>query len=130
MRTTVFVILGVVAGCASQPTPVQSTGQSSYLQAAPGTGSVSIKRDSADMVAACSLVVLVDDVPAADLGLSERVVLHLPAGDHVLSVKERASAECRGVNVPKARAQIAAGGFSGYQLGMANGGMAITPAAF
>jgi len=135
MRTTVFVILGVVAGCASQPTPLQSAaqsaaGQSSYLQAAAGTGSVSIKRDSADTVAACSLVVLVDDVPAADLGLSERVVLHLPAGDHVLSVKERASAECRGVNVPKARTQIASGGFAGYQVGMANGGMAITPTPF
>ncbi len=130
MRTPVFVLLGIVAGCASQPAPVPGAGQSPYLQAAAGTGTVSIKRDAADMVAACSLVVLVDDVPAADLGVSERVVLHLPAGDHVLSVKERASAECRGVNVPKTRAQIASGGFSGYQVGMGAGGIAITPASF
>ena len=130
MRTPVFVLLGVVAGCASQPTPLQSAGQPSYLQAAPGTGTVSIRRDSADTVAGCSLVVLVDEVPAADLGLSERVVLHLPAGDHTLSVKERASAECHGVNVPKTRAQIASGGFSGYEVGMAAGGIALTPTSF
>ena len=130
MRTTVFVLLGILGGCASQPPPVPTAGESRYLQAAPGTGSVSIKRASADLVAACSLVVLVDDVPAADLGLSERVVLHLPAGDHVLSVKERSSAQCRGVSVPKAQAQITAGGFSGYQVSMATGAIAITPTAF
>ena len=130
MRTTVFVLLGLFGGCASQPAPVPTAGQTPFLQAAPGTGSVSIKRASADMVAACSLVVLVDDVPAADLGLSERVVLHLPPGDHVLSVKERASAQCRGMSVPKAQAQITAGGYSGYQVGMANGAIALTPAAF
>jgi len=130
MRTTVFVLLGILGGCASQPAPVPAAGGSPLLQAAPGTGSVSIKRDTADRVAACSLVILVDDVPAADLGLAERVVLHLPPGDHVLSVKERASAQCRGVSVPKAQAQITAGGFSGYQVGMANGAIAITPTAF
>ncbi len=129
MRTTIFVLFGILGGCASQPSPVPTAGESRYLQAAPGSGSVSIKRDTADLVA-CSLVVLVDDVPAADLGLAERVVLHLPAGDHVLSVKERASAQCRGVSVPKAQAQISAGGFSGYQVSMANGAIAITPTAF
>ena len=92
MRTTVFMVLGMLCGCAAQAAPIPTAGESPFLQAAPGTGSVSIKRNSADKVAACS--------------------------------------QCRGVSVPKAQAQITAGGFSGYKVGMANGAIAITPTAF
>ena len=130
MRTAILLLVSTVAGCATPPVSDHQAAPSSYLQAAPGTGSVSFMRDSASRASACSLVVLVDDVPSADLGVTERVVLHLPAGDHMLSVKERASAQCRGVNAPRTQAHVTAGAFSDFQVGVLDSGITLTPAQF
>jgi hypothetical protein len=129
MRIVTISLIAGLAGCASQPAP-DSKVHGSYLEAVPGTGSVAFRRASGDLASSCSLVVLVDAAPAADLGVSERIVLHLPAGEHVLSVKERAAPDCTGVNAPHTQAHVTAGGFSGYLVAVGAGGITLTPAAF
>ena len=57
-----------------------------YLEAAPGTGVVSVKRDAG--WEACTLQVRVDTRPVALLRASETVILHLPPGKHVVSTTE------------------------------------------
>jgi hypothetical protein len=88
-----------VGSCASHPVPDAETHPPpperilvpSYLEAAPGTGVVTVKRDAGWKAGICSMHLLVDTQPVADLRTSERVVLHLPPGEHVLSVKGGAS---------------------------------------
>jgi hypothetical protein len=88
-------MLMVVGGCSgTHPVPDSDTHSPpperilapAYLEAAPGTGVVSVKRDAGSEGSACTLQVRVDARPVALLRTSERVILHLPPGKHVVSV--------------------------------------------
>jgi hypothetical protein len=62
-----------------------------YLQAAPGTGAVSVTRDAGSAGSACDIQVRLSGRPLAILRPSERVVLHLKPGQHILSTTEAES---------------------------------------
>ena len=88
-------MLTVLGGCpATHPVPDSDTHPppperilaSAYLEAAPGTGVVSVKRDAG--WEACTLQVRVAGRPVALLRAAESVTLHLPPGKHVVSVTE------------------------------------------
>ena len=88
-------MLVVVGGCAAthpavpantHPPPPERILVPSYLEAAPGSGVASVTRDAGSVNSACTLQARVDGRPVALLRTSERVILHLPPGKHVLSV--------------------------------------------
>ena len=88
-------MLMVVGGCpATHPVPDSETHPPpperilvpDYLEAAPGSGVVSFTRDAGSQYPACTFQVRVDARPVALLRPSERVVLHLPPGKHLLAV--------------------------------------------
>src|SRR5262249_54300688 len=58
----------------------------SYLEATPGSGVVSVTRNAGSENSACTLQVRVAGQTVALLRTSEKVILHLPPGKHILSV--------------------------------------------
>ena len=98
-------MLVVVGGCEAthpvadladtHPPPPERILVPGYLEAAPGSGVVSVTRDAGSVNSACTLQARVDGRPVALLRTSERVILHLPPGKHVLSVTgEEGGAVC------------------------------------
>jgi hypothetical protein len=97
MNKSVFLALAIAAcaGCATQPVsdsnaslvPGKRIVDSTYLEAKPGTGQVTLKRDSGIIGAACSVRLFVDAKPIADIRTSEKVVLHLPPAEYVFSAE-------------------------------------------
>ena len=89
-------MLVVVGGCEAthpvadpadtHPPPPERILVPGYLEAAPGSGVVSVTRDAGSENSACTLQVRVDARPVALLHTSERIILHLPPGKHILSV--------------------------------------------
>lgn len=93
-------LLAGIVGCATPPSstdsavhvPADRVVDSSVLRATPGTGQVTVQRDSgagsdAGYGLACFARISVDGKPVADLRNREKVVMHLPAGNHVFSVR-------------------------------------------
>src|SRR3974390_2972168 len=80
-----------VADADTHPPPPEQILAPDYLEAAPGTGVVSVTRDAGSEGSACSLQVRVDTRPVAVLRPSERVVLHLRPGKRILSATEAES---------------------------------------
>jgi len=76
------------------PVPPERILIPSYLEAAPGSGVVSVARDAGSQNSACTLQVRVDAQPAALLRPSERVTLHLPPGKHIVSVTGEGANVC------------------------------------
>ena len=98
-------VLVVIGGCESthpiaapadtHPPPPERILVPGYLEAAPGSGIVSVTRDAGSQNQACELQVRVDGRPVALLRASEKVTLHLPPGKHVVSVTgEESSNAC------------------------------------
>ena len=58
-----------------------------YLEPAPSTGVVAVKRDPGFMAGGCKMRLLVDEQRVTDLKTSERVVLHVPVGDRLLGIR-------------------------------------------
>jgi hypothetical protein len=89
-----LLLLALQAGCATSPVPAGQALQvpldrvtaPELLQPAAGTGLLAVTRDSGFMGSGCNARLHVDARPVADLASSERIEVHLPAGDHVLSV--------------------------------------------
>lgn len=75
-----------VADADTHPPPPERILAPAYLEAAPGSGVVSFTRDAGSEYSACTLQARVDARPVALLRPSERVVLHLPPGKHILAV--------------------------------------------
>lgn len=84
-------------GCASTPTPTESASPvpservsdvgKRYLNSAPQTGKVIVKRDSGIVGAACNTQIYVDGQAVAEIDVAEKVTLFLPVGDHILSAQ-------------------------------------------
>lgn len=69
-----------------------------FLEAKTGTGQVTIKRDSGALYAACAIRVFVDARPIADLRTREKIVLHVPQGEHVFSARPTCARQTREVS--------------------------------
>ena len=131
----VAMFAGLLASCASQPVPDAQTravppdriSAPKYLDPAPNTGTVTVKRDSGFMGGGCAFQ-LMDAAPVADLRTAERVVLHLPLGDHVLSVQPHGI--CSG-GVPEVQAHVTAAAPLSFRIGVGSSGdLAIYPTKF
>lgn len=129
----------VVCGCATSPVPNAETDAvphdrilaAQYLQDSLDTGTVSVKRDAGFLGKACSVRLSVDDQPVADFRTSERLVLHLPAGEHLLTVAIRHSGLCGLGNaggVAEARALVVTSTTVAYRIAIGSGGdLALYP---
>ena len=138
-RNAVGAIFAVtLAACASTPVPTDETApvpadrivDSRYLAAAPGTGEVSIKRDGGILGAACAIHVAIDGKVTVALRRSERIVLHLPAGSHIIGASGGGLCGL-GNGEPEAKADVVEDGRIGYRVGHSStGDFAIFPTSF
>lgn len=94
----------------------------------PNTGEVVIKRDSGISGSACSTRIYIDGVTVADIDTSEKVVLYLAEGDHILSAKPNGL--CGG-GLTEVKATVKTGGSSAFRYGSSgNGSPGLYPTAF
>lgn len=131
-----LLILIVLSACASRPissalsipVPIERILDATYLQAAPGTGEVTVKRDSGFIGSVCSSRIFVDGRPVADIRIEEKVVLYIPEGDHILSAWP--TGVCGG-EMADIEVTIKAGTQSSFRVGYGSGtDFFIYPAAF
>jgi hypothetical protein len=124
------------AGCATRPvadsdtTPVPPDRiiDSRFLQLSTGSGTVTVTRDRGFGGSACSSRVFVDASPTADLRPSERLVVYLPPGDHVISAWPNGM--CGG-GMSEARTNVTSGSKLAFRIGYgSNGDFYINPTAF
>jgi len=134
--TIILLTLMVLSGCATRPisntkaipTPMERILDTHYLQPGQGTGEVTVKRDSGFGGSACSSRIFVDGRPVADIRVSEKIVLYLPEGEHILSAWPNGI--CGG-GMTEIKAVIKAGAQSSYRVGYgSNGHFSINPTAF
>lgn len=139
-KTTSLPLLIIMAstliGCATQPVstavavpvPRDRILAPELLQQEDGRGAVIIKRDSGFGGSGCSARVFVNAKPAADLRPSERVVLHLPVGDHILSAQPNGI--CGGGMV-ETRVRVTPTETATFRMGYGTAGdFTFTPTAF
>jgi len=101
---------------------------SQYQSPSAGTGEVTVKRDSGAFGSACGTRIYVDATPIADINPSEKIVLYLPDGDHILSAWPNGI--CGG-RMSEVRAAVKAGSHTSYRVGYgSNGDFSIDPTAF
>jgi hypothetical protein len=84
----------------THPPPPERILVPSYLEAAPGTGVVSVTRDAGGQSSQCTLELKVDGRPVALLRTSEGVTLHLAPGKHRFSVTGTESGNVCGPGAP------------------------------
>lgn len=128
MKALIPVLLIALAGCATQPVPSSAakmipTDQvidPTYLPDRPGTGSVTIKRDSGFLGGGCTTRVLVNASPVADLKHSEKIVLHLAPGDYVFSAQ--GTGLCKHADTAEVSSSITAGAAIAFRIGSPSGG--------
>ena len=138
LATLLFVLITLSScSCFTRPVsnadaihaPIESFFDTCYLQPGPKTGEVTIKRDSG--FAGCRQLfrVFVDGQPVADLMPSQKIVLYLSEGDHVLSAWP--SFEKKGQGLHEVRAVVKAGTQTSYRIGVEHGfNLFISPTAF
>lgn len=138
LRTIVLAaaVLGL-SSCTTQPVTDAETSPvprnrvlaPQYLEAAPGTGVVAVKRDPGFMAGGCRMQLLLDEEPVAELKQAERIVLHLPVGDHLLGVRPVCPLLARGLSEVAARVTL--GAALSFRIGVTSGGDAfINPTKF
>lgn len=131
-----LLMASALTGCATKPVSTAETVHvprdrilaPELLQQADGRGAVTVKRDSGLGGSGCSARLFVDAKPAADLRPSERVVLYLPAGDHILSAQPNGL--CGGGMV-ETRVRVAGHETATFRMGYGTAGdFTFTPTAF
>jgi type IV pilus biogenesis protein CpaD/CtpE len=133
---SLFLIAFALTGCATQPVstaeavpvPRERILSSEFLQQIEGSGTVIVKRDSGIGGSGCSARLFVDAKPTADLRTSERVVLHLPNGDHILSAQPNGL--CGG-GVVETRVRVTSLETATFRMGYGTAGdFTLSPTAF
>jgi len=98
--TSLVVVTILLGGCATTPvrsseaTPVASSRHLAFKQSGPNTAPVLVIRDSGMNTGACNSKLTIDGQIAAYIGTSEKVLLHIPAGEVIIGVE--ASGICAG----------------------------------
>jgi hypothetical protein len=136
-RTVGVALLAVIVSCCAtrpvsdpetRPVPPDRIIDSRFLQASVGTGAITIKRDRGLGGSACSSRVFVDASPMADLRPSEKLVVYLPPGDHIISAWPNGI--CGG-GMSEVRASVTSGAALTFRIGYgSNGDFFINPTAF
>ncbi|WP_415713229.1 hypothetical protein [Maridesulfovibrio sp.] len=136
-RFLVFVFcVSLLAGCATRPIanelaePVSSENiiDNIYFESSVDTGQVTIKRDEGFGGSGCSTRFFVDAKPIVDLSVSEKIVLYIPEGDHILSAWPNGL--CGG-GMAEIKTTIKKGAEATFRIGWgSNGDFFISPTAF
>lgn len=141
MKNKLYFLISVLAaillnGCATRPVttaeavpvPRERIFSTNLLEPFEGSGTVIIKRDSGLGGSACSARLFVDAKPTADLRTAERVDLHLPVGDHILSAQPNGLCGGGMVEVP---VRVVARQAATFSMGYGTAGdFTFTPTAF
>lgn len=123
-------------GCATTPVPTDQASlvpaeriiNKSYIEKREGTGELIVKRDEGFGGSACTSRVYVNALPIADIWTSEKVIMHLPAGDYIVGAEPNSI--CGG-GLSEASASISVGKKLVFRIGYgSNGDYRILPTAF
>lgn len=113
---------------AATPIPNEQILDFRFSSPTPNTGEVTIKRDSGFGGSACSTRIFVNGQPIADIYASEKIVLHLPSGEQILS--SWPNGICGG-GMSEVKTLVKAGTNSSFRVGYgSNGDFSINPTAF
>lgn len=113
--TAVAALVALMAGCATSPVPIKNAVAVppervlAYQKDVPGTGTLSVTRDSGHTGGICSVGLFVDGKMAALLKPGERVSLHVPAGSVVVGAAYQGSGIC-GMGADRQEREVIVGG--------------------
>lgn len=131
MRYTLISILLFFVGCATTPvpsseaTPVPPSKHLLFKQPGANTAPVLVIRDSGWSGAACDTKIFVNGQLAARLSTSEKVTLHIPAGEVILGIEPNCLAALAGLL--ERSATLVAGKPSYFRVGYDTGGQSLQP---
>ncbi len=116
---SVLMLSFAIAGCATspitttsaQPVPASQILSADLVTQTSGTAEVVVKRDSGMRGMGCMVRIYADAKPVADLWRSEKVVMYLQEGDHIIS-----ASTCGG-GVVEIQTIVRAGKANTYRVG-------------
>jgi uncharacterized lipoprotein YajG len=121
--TAVAALVALMAGCATSPVPIKNAVAVppervlAYQKDVPGTGTLSVTRDSGHTGSLCSVGLFVDGKVAALLKPGERVSLHVPAGSVVVGAAYQGSGICgMGADRQEREAIVSGGKVKNYRI--------------
>jgi hypothetical protein len=124
------LLVAAITGCATSPVaqfdakPAPESQVMGFKTNAPGSGAVSITRDSGHTGSMCAVGVFVDGRVAALLHPSERVTLYIPAGQVVIGAAYQGSGICgMGADRQERDITVTAGAAKKYRISTSAGGV-------
>lgn len=128
--TAVAALVALIAGCATSPVPIKNAVAVppervlAYQKDVPGTGTLSVTRDSGHTGSLCSIGLFVDGKVAALLKPGERVSLHVPAGSVVVGAAYQGSGICgMGADRQEREAIVSGGKVKNYRISTSGDGV-------
>lgn len=130
IAATTALFAALVAGCATSPVPMTNAVAVppervlAYQKDTPGTGTLSVTRDSGHTGSLCSVGLFVDGKVAALLKPGERVALHVPAGSVVVGAAYQGSGICgMGADRQEREAIVSSGKVKNYRISTSGDGV-------
>lgn len=124
------LVAALLAGCATSPVPIKNAVAVppervlAYQKDVPGTGTLSVTRDSGHTGSLCSVGLFVDGKVAALLKPGERVSLHVPAGSVVVGAAYQGSGICgMGADRQEREAIVSGGKVKNYRISTSGDGV-------
>lgn len=130
IAATTALFAALVAGCATSPVPMTNAVAVppervlAYQKDTPGTGTLSVTRDSGHTGSLCSVGLFVDGKVAALLKPGERVALHVPAGSVVVGAAYQGSGICgMGAERQERETMVTGGKVKSYRISTSGDGV-------
>ena len=134
----VLAIVSLVVGCASTPMTTNDSllipdsqvlpDGKKFLAQDKNSGQVIVKRDGGFTGSACFTRIYIDAKAIADLDVTQKVILNLPAGEYIVSAEPNGI--CAG-GLTEVKATVKQGSQSVFRYGTSgNGSPSIYPTAF
>jgi hypothetical protein len=135
MRILIGVLgLVVLAGCVTQPTPIQQAepvpiDELYAFQSTPdaNSGSLTVVRDSGALGSGCDVVVYIDGKRSAKIGPGQRASFHLPPGQPNIGIGLAGSGLCGGMAVRSISGKVKSGKEVVYRISGDMSGVYIGP---
>lgn len=135
MRILIGMVgLALLAGCATQPTPIQQAepvpvDELYAFQSAPNanSGSLIVVRDSGALGSGCDVVVYIDGKKSAKIGPGQRASFHLPPGQPNIGIGLAGSGLCGGMAVRSITGNVRSGEEAVYRISGDMSGVYIGP---
>jgi len=130
IAATTALFAALLAGCATSPVPIKNAVAVppervlAYQKDVPGTGTLSVTRDSGHTGSLCAVGLFVDGKVAALLKPGERVSLHVPAGSVVVGAAYQGSGICgMGADRQEREAIVSGGKVKNYRISTSGDGV-------